>query len=404
MFIDNQPDEVQRQWDQSGQSKYFDMRVISRIDRVETVLQEIPVLLPEATIVGFGLGNMAINGSTLIQAIVHNEMASVFCGYLFTNSAGENEQFLSVEGCVDMHLNKDPRKLAEAFRRSFVGLKPMPNQKRYSPYNARIVKGDLARDYGAIWETETDDSTVLRQLLANAQSNLKAEAVIHAAAILGHDDVLDEALDVFIGTYHGKESLPKHDSWVHSLSHFSDFLWERGKKEWVKRLYPIAFNGLLVEGYLEGRWFDLLTRLTSSFSRNADWYDVGTDYGLTEAMHLLIQQAGQMRTPWEQASCTHFLHPPFASEVEYLMHMFRTRKSLAGDLARPDAYFFDEIERRLEELGAHDSLVEELKSVRLVRFCEAVKSLEEELRNGKGVRYTPHLKRYFERRIRLLAD
>lgn len=398
LFIDNQPEEIRRQWEQSGQSKYFDMKIISCIDQVETVLQEIPNVLPEATIIGFGLGNMAINGSTLIDAISHDQMASTFCGYIFTNSAGENDQFLSVEGCVDMHLNKDPGKLAETFCRTFVGLGKMPDQRRYSSYNARIVKSELARDYGAIWETDADDPTVLRQLLANTPSNLRAEAVVCAAAILEFDDVLEEALNVFIGTYHGEESLPKHDSWVHSLSHFSDFLWERGKKEWVKRLYPIAFNGLLIEGYLEGRWYDLLTRLTSSFSSYADWYDVGTDYGLTEDMRPLIQRAGRGR-----ASCTHFLHPPFASEAEYLVHMFRARKPLTANLNRPDAYFYDEIERRLEALGAQKSLVEELRLARLFRFREAIKGLEEELRTGKGVRYTPHLKRYFERRVRLLV-
>ena len=87
-------------------------------------------------------------------------------------------------------------------------------------------------------------------------------------------DLIDTVLDVFLGT---RQNYPRaHGSWVHSLSHFTEYLWQKGQFEWIKKFNEVAFKGAL-----ELKNTNCCDRLVIDFGRYAEWYHDPAEFYLT---------------------------------------------------------------------------------------------------------------------------
>jgi len=87
-------------------------------------------------------------------------------------------------------------------------------------------------------------------------------------------DLIDTVLDVFLGI---RQNYPRaHGSWVHSLSHFTEYLWQKGQFDWIKKFNDVAFKGAL-----ELKNSNCCDRLIIDFGRYAEWYQDPAEFHLT---------------------------------------------------------------------------------------------------------------------------
>lgn len=75
----------------------------------------------------------------------------------------------------------------------------------------------------------------------------------------------------------------RFDAWMHSFSHFQDFLWEKRMAQWITKLNQFAFSRAREES--DNRY---LERLVSSFARYSKWFDKPERFGFTSENLKLI--------------------------------------------------------------------------------------------------------------------
>ena len=87
--------------------------------------------------------------------------------------------------------------------------------------------------------------------------------------------VVDAVLEAFLNTRQNRKG--GHRAWVHSLSHFTELLWEHRLDKWIKRFNEVAFKGateLDDSGCSE--------RLVENFAEHSKWNDNPVDFHLTD--------------------------------------------------------------------------------------------------------------------------
>jgi hypothetical protein len=128
----------------------------------------------------------------------------------------------------------------------------------------------------------------LKDLIHNGQIDRAIEIVRSAAdfmeaerfvlTVLSEEkstpELVEAVLEVFLLTRVNR--YPEHGLWVHSLSHFTEILWERRLDGWLKKFYGIAFKGA-------NELHDPLCcdRLVRYFGMYAKFSDDPADFALT---------------------------------------------------------------------------------------------------------------------------
>ncbi len=87
-------------------------------------------------------------------------------------------------------------------------------------------------------------------------------------------ELVEAALEAFLKCR--ENCYGQHGYWVHSLSHFTELLWERRMDKWIKKFNEVAFTGANELG--DSR---CSLRLVVNFSRFAKFNDDPADFGIT---------------------------------------------------------------------------------------------------------------------------
>jgi len=86
-------------------------------------------------------------------------------------------------------------------------------------------------------------------------------------------EIVEAALEAFLGTR--RNSYKQHGYWVHSLSHFTEILWERRMDSWIKKFNEVSFKGANELG--DSNCSD---RLVDDFGKYAKFDDDPADFHL----------------------------------------------------------------------------------------------------------------------------
>ncbi|MBI4708708.1 MAG: hypothetical protein HY764_00710 [Candidatus Portnoybacteria bacterium] len=87
-------------------------------------------------------------------------------------------------------------------------------------------------------------------------------------------ELLEAALETFLAARENRRN--KHGGWVHSLSHFTQILWERRMDGWIKKFNEVSFKGA---NELDDS--NCSDRLVYNFACNAKFNDDPADFALT---------------------------------------------------------------------------------------------------------------------------
>jgi len=172
-------------------------------------------------------------------------------------------------------------------------------------------------------------------------------------------ELIDAALEGFLATRQHRN--PEHGYWVHSLSHFTNVLWERGLTDWIKKFNEVAFRGA-IELYDP----NCSSRLVGDFAYYAKWDDDPVDFHLD-----LVEQI-----PWEDwelkglaKEIERIKQGKFASEVEFLTYKFNQTKGNSEydfdvHLQLVNIEKLQKIIERMQVIGADASgMIETTKSI-----------------------------------------
>ena len=201
--------------------------------------------------------------------------------------------------------------------------------------------------------------------------------VLHTEAC--PQEVIEAALERFVATRENRYE--RHGYWVHSLSHFTEQLWKRGLKDWIKRLNTIAFTGA---NELDDT--NCSDRLLGDFERFAPWDAVPAEYGYSEKNLRWAGDGGE----YTKSAIMRLRSSPFKTEAGLI------RFELGGELRKftkystpsasePQATLLDlpkirKIVEKLKELGDDVSDLKDIEARMLGRFideCEqGIKSTE----------------------------
>lgn len=146
------------------------------------------------------------------------------------------------------------------------------------------------------------------QIINTICDSSEVEHVIHILirSFSKLDDILEVALDSFLKTR--KDKAIDHGYWVHSLTHFDDYLWENGMTNWIKKLYKISLSGAIKLGN-----FNCCEGLLSNFCRYSQWNDDPNDYNI----NMQITSWMQVR-PWNKSILERIKAGRFQSASDYL--------------------------------------------------------------------------------------
>lgn len=87
-------------------------------------------------------------------------------------------------------------------------------------------------------------------------------------------ELVEAVLEAFLGTRENRYK--QHGYWVHSLSHFTEILWERRMDGWIKKFNEVSFKGAN-----ELRDSNCSDRLVDDFGSYAKFDDDPADFALT---------------------------------------------------------------------------------------------------------------------------
>lgn len=164
-------------------------------------------------------------------------------------------------------------------------------------------------------------------------------------------ELVEEVLEAFLGTRENRYR--HHGYWVHSLSHFTEILWERRLDGWIKKFNEVSFKGANELG--DSNCSD---RLVGDFGRYAKYDDDPADF------HLMPENLRWMDWNYAAYAKARIEAGRFESEEAFLrwkLHRPETHIALDLDLdydAQMDLVNLDGIRsivQRLQELGADTS-------------------------------------------------
>lgn len=108
---------------------------------------------------------------------------------------------------------------------------------------------------------------------------------------------------------------PKHGYWVHSLSHFTEILWERRMDQWIKKFNEVSFRGANELG--DPNCSD---RLVHDFAEHAKFDDDPTEFALTP------ENLRWMDWEYAEYSLARIRAGRFESEADFLIWKLRQPK------------------------------------------------------------------------------
>lgn len=249
LFVDNRPEEIASLWAQSGLAP-TDECLNEAFVSLEQTLERIAEEKPDVVAVGFNLGRgLDITGDHVITAA----QAAGFLGFFVLNSGGGSGAFPKPIRWANKSADRDPDKL-----------KQLVGKFRF-PLTCKRGAMDEVRKYLVIAEGEDRPAEAAEILVVNAR--------------LGNDTpktVVDAVLELFLSTASSSDS-SAHQTWVHSLSHFTEKLWELRQVEWLQRLYKAAVS----DSRSTENW-NCVDRLVREFVELGEFSDRASDFGLGE--------------------------------------------------------------------------------------------------------------------------
>ena len=160
-------------------------------------------------------------------------------------------------------------------------------------------------------------------------------------------ELVEAVLEAFLGTRENRYK--EHGYWVHSLSHFTEILWERRMDGWIKKFNEVSFKGAN-----ELRDPNCSDRLVSDFGSYSKFDDDPADFALT------LENLRWMDWKYAAYSKVRIEAGRFASEEAFLrwkLHRPETYTAfdynMETDLVNLDG--IRTIVQRLQELGADTS-------------------------------------------------
>jgi hypothetical protein len=158
---------------------------------------------------------------------------------------------------------------------------------------------------------------------------------------------LDKVLQQFVETRENRWLA--HGNWVHSLSHFTEWLWQKSQWDWIKRLNEIAFRGAIELGDS-----NCCNRLVDDFVQYAPFDLNPADFYL--AMDNL--QWMKWDDPYNLYAKQRIEHGPFASEDDLL------RCQLTCGLRNPRQFLvWHECQNSLVDVEAIHSRIQKLQEL-----------------------------------------
>lgn len=206
------------------------------------------------------------------------------------------------------------------------------------------------------------------KMVRGAEGYLEAEEFV--SVVLADEkspsELVEATLETFL--YYRTNCKPYHGYWVHSLSHFTNVLWERRMDSWIKKFNDVSFKGAN-----KLRDPNCSDRLVWDFAAFAKWDDDPADF------HLTPENLSWMNWEYSQYQKARIDAAPFQSEEAFLRWKLNEPKAYASD-GRVDVDKMLPMIQRLKELGADTS-----ESSEFARglFTKQLKKLESELRTAK---------------------
>ncbi len=137
------------------------------------------------------------------------------------------------------------------------------------------IKEDKPREVLANLIKEGQEEEAL-EMIAEVENYHEGEEFVFA--VLREDasseKIVEAVLQAFLDTR--SNYYRSHGYWVHSLSHFTKYLWERRMDDWVKKFNEVSFRGAN-----ELQDSNCSDRLVDDFVSYANWDDDPADFHLT---------------------------------------------------------------------------------------------------------------------------
>lgn len=124
---------------------------------------------------------------------------------------------------------------------------------------------------------EDGEFEMAKDMIEMATDYNEAEQVVFS--VLSHERTPQELIELVLETFLNsrKNRYGQHGYWVHSLSHFTDILWQRKMFDWIKKFNQVAFKGAC-----ELNDSNCSERLVNDFAEYAAFDDDPADFHITD--------------------------------------------------------------------------------------------------------------------------
>lgn len=168
-----------------------------------------------------------------------------------------------------------------------------------------------------------------------------------------------------------------HGGWVHSLSHFTEILWERRMDSWIKKFNEVAFKGANELG--DSNCSD---RLVYDFGKYAKFNDDPVDFGLTPEN--LVWMEWNTHTAYTKARIEAGRFESEEAFIRWKLHQPKTRTTFDYDaqIDLVDIKGIRTLIQQLKELNANTGEFDDLEKGLLTKqLSELEGKLSTEMRD-----------------------
>ena len=186
------------------------------------------------------------------------------------------------------------------------------------------------------------DLKTAKEMIAGVREYRAAEMACFGVLESGETppaELIEAVLQKFMDTHKDCTYKPNHGYWVHSLSHFTEYLWRLRLDHWIKEFNRVAFAGAI--GFGDSNCSD---RLIGDFASYSRWDDNPADFHLDSVNTLWMnwKHAGYAKVRIAAAT--------FPSEADFLRwKLSQPEESQPRDYQYRD--FGGKDAARLKELG-----------------------------------------------------
>lgn len=112
LFVDDRPNEISRQWEESECSLEHEILPLEPFSSIERTIEQVIKYQPDVILIGYGLGSSKPTGSDVIMALRNQS----YKGYIIANSGGGTYQFEHDSIPIDANASRTPDGLKNALR------------------------------------------------------------------------------------------------------------------------------------------------------------------------------------------------------------------------------------------------------------------------------------------------